>query len=244
LAPPCPWSNLVFRPAEFCEESLCAWLRQPANTWTNIGFFIVAIWILRSARRDRCEHLRGLVWIVLATGLGSAFFHASETLAGRLFDYGGMYLGAAYMVGVNVRRWLLLGRRAIRRLFWAAAAGPVLLMLIEDRYAMTLYALIGILCCVFLEVYLFLRQRRHGMQVHYRWLGAYWSFFLLGLVFWWLDKERLLCRPDNHWITGHGLWHLLCALSFCFVYLFYRQFDVLRFPEAKRIAQPPHSAAF
>ena len=39
------------------------------------------------------------------------------------------------------------------------------------------------------------------------------------------------CNPGNHWISGHGIWHLLNALALFLVYLFYRQFDVLRFRE-------------
>ena len=37
VTPSCPWEGLVYRPAEFCEESLCAWIRQPAavaTAWT------------------------------------------------------------------------------------------------------------------------------------------------------------------------------------------------------------------
>lgn len=233
MTPTCPWQNLVFRPAEFCEASLCSWIRQPANTWTNIGFVLAAVFILRAARRDHYEHLRGLALIALATGLGSAFFHASETFVGRLFDYGGMYLGAAYMLSVNVRRWLLPSRRAVRLVFWGAVAGPVLLMIVDDQYAVALYIVIGMFCCLLLEAFLFLRQRGSGMRTRYRWLGAYWLLVLVAFAFWWLDKKRLLCSPGNHWISGHGAWHLLGALALYFVYLFYRQFDVLRFREER-----------
>ncbi|MEO8348551.1 MAG: hypothetical protein ABI610_06525 [Acidobacteriota bacterium] len=65
--------------------------------------------------------------------------------------------------------------------------------------------------------------------MRYRWLGCYWIVFLVAFAFWWLDKARVLCSPGNHWISGHGVWHLLNALALYLVYLFYRQFDVLRF---------------
>jgi hypothetical protein len=235
----CPWEGLVFRPAEFCEESLCSWVRQPANTWTNIGFILAGIAILRAARRDGFEHLRGLALIALATGVGSAFFHASETFIGRLFDYGGMYLGASYMLAVNVRRWLLLGRPAIRAIFWASTAAPLLLMFIYDGYAQSIYVVEGMFCCGFVEAILYLRQRRKGPRVRYKWLVGYWIVFLVAFTFWWLDKTRALCSPGNHWISGHGAWHLLDALALFLVYLFYRQFDVLRFRAPARGALAP-----
>ncbi len=238
MSPSCPWEHFVFRQAEFCERSLCAWIRQPANTWTNVGFLLAALAILRSTRRDNRPDLRGVAYIALATGIGSAFFHASETFVGRLFDYGGMYMGGACMLAVNVRRWLLPGRRSIVLLFWAATAAPLLLMLVDDRYALSVYMLEGILCCGFLEAYLFLRQRRSPIPVRYGWLGGYWLVFSVAFAFWWLDKTRALCDPDNHWITGHGAWHLLDALALYCVYLFYRQFDVLRFQD-----EPPRGPA-
>ena len=230
---PCPWGALVSRPAEFCEASLCAWIRQPANTWTNIGFVIAALAILRAARRDHCDHLRGLALIAMTTGLGSAFFHASETLVGRLFDYAGMYMGASYMLVVNMRRWRLLSRRSMRLLFWTTLAAPLLLMTIDDRYALLLYVITGTFCCLFVETLLYLRQRRSDRPTRYGWLGAYWCVFLIAFTVWWLDKAKLLCNPNNRWISGHGLWHLLDAVALYLVYLFYRQFGVLRFDDRR-----------
>ena len=234
MSPSCPWENLVFRPAEFCEESLCAWIRQPGNTWTNVGFLLVGLWIWRAARRERLEHLGGLALIALATGVGSAFFHASETFIGRIFDYGGMYLGGSYMLAVNVRRWLLLGRSAIRLLFWLSAAAPLVVMLFNDVYARWVYFFEGMFCCVFIEALLYFRQRGSATTVRYRWLVGYWIVFLVAVAFWWLDKARVVCSPGNHWISGHGVWHLLVAFALYLVYLFYRQFDVLRFRDETR----------
>jgi hypothetical protein len=140
-----------------------------------------------------------------------------------------MYLGASYMLAVNVRRWLMLSRPTIRFLFWASAAAPLLLMLVKDELARSVYFFEGLFCCGFLEALLYLRQRRTGPRVQYHWLIRYWLVFLIALTFWWLDKTRVLCSPGNHWISGHGAWHLLDALALYLVYLFYRQFDVLRF---------------
>ena len=144
---------------------------------------------------------------------------------GRLFDYGGMYLGASYMLAVNMRRWLSLGRPAIRAIFWASTAAPLLLMFVSDSYALSIYFFEGMFCCGLVEALLYLRQRRIAPSVRYEWLIGYWLVFLTAYAFWWLDKTRTLCAPGNHWISGHGVWHLLDALALYLVYLFYRQFD-------------------
>lgn len=160
--------------------------------------------------------------------MGSAFFHASETFLGRLFDYGGMYLGASYMLAANMRRWLAMGRPTIRVIFWASTAAPLLFMFVSDSYAASIYFFEGLFCCGLIEALLYVRQRR-TRSVRYKGLLGYWLVFLIAYAFWWLDKTKTLCNPDNHWISGHGVWHLLDALALYLVYLFYRQFDVLRF---------------
>ncbi|MEO8190089.1 MAG: ceramidase domain-containing protein [Acidobacteriota bacterium] len=206
-------------------------MRQPGNTWTNIGFILCGLAILRSVRRDNRDHLRGLAWVAIVTGVGSAFFHASETFLGSLFDYGGMFVGASYMLAVNMRRWLLLSRSAIRAIFWASLAAPLLFLVLNGGYGRWIYFLEGVSCCGVIEGILYVRQRRVGPPVRYGWLMGYWSVFLVGFVFWWMDMTRRLCDPGNHWISGHGIWHLLDAVALYFVYLFYRQFEVLRFSE-------------
>lgn len=108
---------------------------------------------------------------------------ASETFVGRLFDYAGMFMGAAYMLAVNVRRWLLPRRSTIRLIFWSAVAGPLLLMLVYDRYAAWLYIVIGTFCCLGLEISLYFRQRRAGARVRYGWLAGYWLVFSLAYSF-------------------------------------------------------------
>jgi hypothetical protein len=102
-------------------------------------------------------------------------------------------------------------------------------MFVDDEYALSVYFLKELFCCGFLSAILYLRQRRIGPRVKYRWLAGYWLVFLTAMTFWWLDKTRVLCSPGNHWISGHGVWHLLDALALYLVYLFYRQFEILRF---------------
>lgn len=223
----CPWESLTRAPAEFCEASICGWIRQPANTWSNVGFLVVGVVILRRARKTEARHLSGLGYIVLATAFGSAFFHASETLLGRFLDWAGMYLGASYMLSVNVRRWLRWPRGRIRVLFWANFLVLMALMTPQAlRAPSTYYMLEMSFCCVTVEAFLFIRDRR---TTNYTWLVRYWTVFLVAYGLWHLDVRRVLCDPGNHWISGHALWHLLDAVALAFLFEFYRQFRVLGF---------------
>lgn len=220
----CPWDFLTRVPPEFCEESLCGWVRQPANTWSNIGFLLVAMLILREAKRDGAGHLKGLALVAFVTAIGSAFYHASETFVGRIADYLGMFLGASYMLAVNVRRLTLWRPPLIRALFWVSCLGLLGTMILQPKLATTLYITETVVCCVGLEVILFIRQ---GHTIRYRWLLWYWGIFFVAYGVWLLDIHHILCVPGNHLLTGHGIWHLLDSYALLVLYRYYTQFREL-----------------
>src|SRR4051812_48690824 len=112
LAASCPWSSLLPSPAEFCERSLCAWIRQPGNTASNVGFLAVAVVLYGATRAPSRRHLRGIAHVSLATAVGSAFFHASETYWGELLDYLGMLGAMGWMLAACATRWRALSRGA------------------------------------------------------------------------------------------------------------------------------------
>ena len=200
-------------------------MKEPANTWSNIGFLIAGVVILSLARRHDALHLRALGWICVATSIGSAFYHASESSIGQVADHAGMYLGAAYMLGVNVRRLFRWKRAAVHALFWVTFAALLVAMIRFPKAGNALYAGQTVFCCVLLELLLFFR---YGRITRYRWLAGYWGTFLAGYAIWMLDLHRVLCDPANHIFNGHAAWHLLDAAAMYFLYLYYRQFDLLR----------------
>ena len=230
----CPWHTFDYAPAQFCEESLCAWVRQPGNTVSNLGFLVAAFLIFRHARTHHAQHLRPLAYIAVATGLGSAFFHASETWIGGLLDFSTIYLGSAFMFAMNIRRLTQWGKPAIVAVYWAFFLAFFALLLWEKDLARTSYALQSVLCCIVLEAVLFFRQ---AYRPPYRWFWAFWGSFLLGYGLWLLDVKHLVCDPTNHWVSGHALWHWLDAVALYCVYRFYTGIPLLRFSPS-----PPPSA--
>ncbi|SMB83578.1 hypothetical protein SAMN00120144_0739 [Hymenobacter roseosalivarius DSM 11622] len=222
----CPWHEFDYSPAQFCEESLCGWVRQPGNTVSNLGFLVVAYLIFRHAKKHNARHLLPLAYISIATGLGSAFFHASETWVGGIADFSTIYLGSAFMFAMNVRRLTKWGKPAIVVVYWLFFLGFFGLLFWERDLARTSYALQSVLCCIVLEAILFFRQ---DYRPPYRWFWAFWGSFLLGYGLWLLDVKHIVCDPANHWVSGHALWHWLDALALYCVYRFYTGIPLLRF---------------
>ena len=233
----CPWHRLEFTAAGFCEESVCGWVRQPGNTVSNLGFLLVGWLIYRHARRHGYAHLTPLAVISVATGLTSAFFHASETQLGAILDFSGIYLGSAYMFAMNVRRFSRWGKARIVGVYLLFFGVSFVLLVLDPDLSRKFYALQSFACCVVLEGILFFTQK---VRPDYRWFGAFWLSFLLGYVLWLLDVKHLVCDPTNHWISGHALWHWFEALALYCVYRFYTQFQLLRFEEGRVPRATPH----
>lgn len=220
----CPWDS--FRQSElvFCEASRCAWIKEPANTWSNLGYLAAALYMLvvLGRRTDR-PILRVLAVVAIVTGLGSAFYHASGIRSAMLADYAGMFLGTAALTALNVRRWL--GWRdpaawAILVATTAALLGFIAIFPGSERMVF----MVAMPCCA-IELRLFFRDRA---SISYRYYGLAWLSVIVGTVFWALDLARVWCRPDDHLINGHALWHLATAASLVMYFRYYLQFKALR----------------
>jgi hypothetical protein len=217
----CPWAS--FQPANltFCEEDRCAWITQPANTWSNVGFLIVGILLLRLAHRQR---LRG-AWffgpIAVLNAFTSSALHGTGTFMGQAADQSGMFLESALFVTLNLARWRCWTRPRLMAFYVVLVAVSIVLLLRYEALGIALF-IAHIVTFAGIEVRLLLRDRT---TTNYRPLGSVVGLFALSYGLWWLDKLRIVCDPKNHVFTLHAAWHLLGAASFYFWFRFYEQFD-------------------
>ena len=196
----CSWSTFEFTAADFCEESRCGWVREPGNTVSNVRFLLVAYFIFRHARRHGHQQLVLLAYIAVATGLTSAFFHASETRIGAILDFSGIYLGSAYMFAMNMRRLTGWGKPGIVAVYSLFFGDSFALLLVSPALSRQFYALQSVACCVVLEAVLYFRQTG---RPDYRWFGALWVSFLIGYGLWLLDVQPL--QPLDFWSRALAL---------------------------------------
>lgn len=219
----CPWDGFTQAPTAFCEQALCAWVREPGNTWSNLAFIVAALVMYREAA-GAGRHLRPLAHITLMTGVGSALYHATGTAWGQLLDYVGMHLGGTFMLVVCIRRWTGWQGRRARVLFWALFAAAIIPGIFSPVLLRTFYAVDGTLCSLSEGVLFFTKARAK----RYFWLLVTWAFFLPAMLLWYLDLTGVWCDPARHWISGHALWHVLNAIGFYAAFRYYRQFEILR----------------
>jgi hypothetical protein len=213
----CPWLGFAQQidPHPFCEERLCAWIVEPANTWTNIGFLIAAIAIHRT-QTDGKEMKRLFARATFTLFVCSALFHATGTVFGKMADVSAMFVLSMGILSLAIKRYFDLSDRKTE-LSYAIGLILSLAFLFVTKVGNVLFGA-ELLVAAILESLIW-RKKVNAID-------ARWALFSLGTLvlafsFWNLDIAGILCRPTNHILTGHGIWHLLTASS---IYLLFRSY--------------------
>ena len=213
----CPWDFLepqidLF---PFCEQRLCSWVVEPSNAWTNIGYLIVALLIWRS-REPASETKRLFFRSSLMIFAGSLFFHMSGSAWGKIADVAAMFVLSTGLLSLSLQRIQNLSVRQTE-IFFGVMLLACVAFLVVFRFGNVLFAA-QIVATLAIETVLW-RGGKSLIDMKKVVLALVVLAFAFGI--WILDKSKVFCRPDNHILSGHGLWHLLTALAIYLLYLSY-----------------------
>lgn len=191
----------------FCEEQLCAMIVEPANTWSNIGYLIIAVMMLqsRTVTNRRVKHL--FAGSTFALFIGSSLFHASGTYMGRIADVGAMFFLSTVILTLSVERYFRL-RERWANVFFLLLLSVSLYGLVAHQIGSKFFGL-QILLATILEW----RMVRTPSALKGKRVALSVLLFMAAFLFWILDVTKILCHPGNHVLTGHAMWHLLAAAS-------------------------------
>lgn len=212
--------------------------RTPSNTWSNLGYAFVGLYILAYAAHDFLRpttrrdpyavrepalmaHL-GVFCVLL--GFGSAYMHASLTAKGGWWDIFAMFGCLVAMIALHWARWIpaipIAGRRLHTWPLLILAATPVTYTLAQlhgrfsDIQIMT--GLIGTIVASF-GVDFLLRRR----SIQHRWHILAALSFAVAFGIWNLTNAKRFTSPDV-WYQGHAIWHILTGFSLGFMAILYR----------------------
>jgi hypothetical protein len=226
----------VGRGAGFCEAGRDWAVRQPANTFSNLGFVTAGVLIAwhASARNHLGTVLSAyrqlatvLACIVVLLGPGSAAMHATQSALGGHLDMLSMYLVASFAAAYAVMRW----RRGGIRSFAVVFVGGIAFAEIVGSWRVEIpvvahpgNAAFGLLLvtAAALEVVIMRRGETDARRAY-----AYGSFASILTAFAiWNATKGWLCDPHSL-IQGHAIWHVLCAVSAYLLYRYYASETVL-----------------
>jgi hypothetical protein len=214
----------------FCEARPTGPVRQPANSWSNLGFVVAGLLIARRADDPRATigaH-PGLAAafgsLVVFLGPASAAMHATQSATGGHLDLLSMFLVSSFASAYAVMRITRGGVRLFAAWFVAslvvselAERGTHRDLPVLDSWANAAFGAF-LLLAVACEAVL---HGRPGPRADLRWgLGAVGAMALAFTV-WNLSKDGApLCRPASL-LQGHAFWHVMCAVAAYCLYRFW-----------------------
>jgi hypothetical protein len=221
----CPWDAWDPGTVAFCEERRCAWVAEPANTWSSLGYVLVGGWLLVEAVRRRDPRLVALAVAEILIGLGSVAFHGTGTFVGEVFDQAGMFMLSALLLAFAAARAYAWQAQTTALVYAGLVTASTAALLVVRPIGIPLFAA-QLVAGLGWELAHYRRSERPADFVDLqRGLGI----FAVSFVIWVGDISRVVCVPTNHVFTGHSAWHLLNA--WCIERLF--RFYALRFSPSR-----------
>lgn len=217
----------------FCEASRPGYIKQPANTFSNIGFIIAGLviaWQLSSEKFSLNQNsftrtvFYGAFYSCLAVllGPGSMALHATTASIGGFFDMLSMYLIAAFVLAYSMQRYFAWKPLQFTIVFSVTLAVCLWANfqdyeIIFSFFGNTAFAFFITLTIVFEGLNMFARK----LRLNKAWGYTSVTSLLIAFVIWNLSRTGApFCDPSSL-VQGHGIWHLLCAFS---VYSLFRMY--------------------
>ena len=234
----------------FCEAARRGWVRQPANTWSNLGFVVAGLAIAWFAGdRTRLGVTLGLhpglatayAVLVVLLGPGSMAMHATQTDLGGHLDLLSMYLVSGFALAYALMRFAHRGPGFLAVVFTVAVVAGMAVHLNGGSVPVVGHAgnaAFGgeILLALGLEVALY-RRRPPAPRQDVRFGVASVGTLALAFAIWTTGmRDHPWCHPTTL-VQQHGAWHLLCAVS---AYLIFRHYAAERAVVTPDAEDPVH----
>ena len=233
------WRKATCLPECWCEAARTgSWILEPVNTWTNLFFIFAGMVFIFKAEKltTKKNRLNSLVlfprlygFAMMFVGLGSFFYHASQTFAGQWFDVFGMYLVSMFYIFYNFYRIGKLQEKSFLIFYFASCLllGFVIYYLPDTRRW-----LFGVSVAFTLVQSLWIQKRFKAIINQSYLIGAV-AAFLFAQTVWILDKNRIWCDPYSL-INGHGLWHIFSGVAAVSIYFYFNSEGSRRLPSSQK----------
>ncbi len=200
----CPWEGYATDSFPTCEKLVCAWIRQPLNTWSNLGFFFVAFYFI-FFKKSRSSIDLGLGICSFIIACFSILAHASQISFFGALDFISIFLLLSFIL---VCRFSNLTRKQSFLLTLSCFLIASILSSIWSDTRNFIFA-IFIVAILALEI----RQWKHQSNLKKKRALQIFLSFTVGAVALGLDASKQVCFEKSHLFQLHALWHLACALS-------------------------------
>ncbi len=222
-----------FRGLDYCEHSRNALIKQPANTYSNVGFMIAGLiiaWQLMKERfNDNSNRLTNTLFyptffstLCVLLPPASMAMHATTTFIGSYFDVLSMYLLGAFMFSYALIRLFNLCEPRFFLSFLSVLLTCNSVYFYFSRHIIWLdrHVIFGffIILATLLECIIVYRNKTLIVK---KWAIYYSVTFGIAFIIWNLSKTGNMLCYEYSLIQGHAIWHILNAFSLYFMFRYY-----------------------
>lgn len=222
----CPWYDAAASYGapnlKWCEETLCQWISEPANTWSNGLYLMIALYLFSKWRNHAFSPLKYSPLAIGLMGLFSLIYHLSNFYLTQLLDFIGMFICIYNLLLMNIHRIKKLSMKNYLLIYSLLSILSLIGIHIGYLHHIPIqFSIMLIVLSIFItEFYLYFKK-----QGPKNYLNFYLSlvFLSIAVMFSTLDIKRIWCDPSNHWAQGHAFWHLSSAVMMYFIHKHYAQ---------------------
>lgn len=222
-----------FRGLDYCEHSRDALIKQPANTFSNIGFMIAGLIIAWQLMKEKFNAGKNrltstlfyptfFATLCVLLAPASMAMHATTTLIGSYFDVLSMYLLAAFMFSYAFIRLFNSSEPLFFLSFLVVLFICNMVYFYFSRYISWLdrHVIFGtfIVLATLLELAIIYRKKTSIVK---EWAIYYSVTFGVAFIIWNLSKTGHMLCYEYSLIQGHAIWHILNAISLYFMFRYY-----------------------
>lgn len=214
----CPWNSFKPSKIDFCEQNLCAWISEPASSYSCVFYLLFGVIILKN-RKNIISSYFGIISICI--GLFSFVFHATLTFVGSMLDLGSMYLLATTLIYINITRfekYNYLINSYLQTIYFVFSNFFLLVYTYFFEETTGIFYLFLMIAVIILEIIHYFNSKN---KQNFKWIYFALFGYIGGSFFWYLDTYRVYCNPENHIINGHVIWHCMSAFAIFSVYKYY-----------------------
>ena len=215
---------------QWCEENLCAFVSQPANTWSNLAYLVTtALMLLDVGTLPRAVSKSGASpgtltrqmlilypYMNFVCGVLSLIYHLSNIYPTQVLDFVGMFAVTGWCMAANLirsRTGLTTTNSAKRFISCTMVSVIFATHVLYTHYIKIQVLVMGAIVVIMASDLLLCRtvDLRQG-----RGYGMYWTslFFLtIAAIASFTDHKRIFCNPKDHIVQGHAIWHVLSAIA-------------------------------
>jgi Ceramidase len=223
----CPWYSITESQGapniKWCEETVCQWISEPANAWSNLGYLIIGLLVTYLAfQKKQSFNLKQFGPIIFFMGAMSFFYHQSNFYGSQILDFVGMFFFVGWAKGMNLIRLKKLKEGHLIPFNIIVAILYTLAMHVMYVTGFKFQMLVLISGFIIIGTELMAQRKR---RTDTRWFIASVLILIVAFGFSLLDGQRLWCDPSQHgWFSqGHALWHWTASLGMFTIYQHYSQ---------------------